>query len=98
MSPRTRHPDKDVQKALEEAMMAGADLEVRPKKGHAWGRLSCGRGGQHSCRMLIWCTPSNPHAHARDIRALTRKCPHNVVETEIDSQPDHPPAHAHAHD
>jgi hypothetical protein len=94
MSPRNRHPDKDVQKALDAAGDAGAELEVRPKQGHAWGRLSCGGRGQDRCAMLIWSTPRNPYAHARDIRALMRKCPHTAQDTDTGVRAYQPPAHA----
>src|SRR4051794_3245438 len=83
MSPRNRHPNKDVQKALEEAEDEGAELELRGKKGHAWGRLYCGRGGQRPCCLLVWSTPKSPHALAKDIRSFMRKCPHKPEEADI---------------
>jgi hypothetical protein len=98
MSPNERHPDKDVQKALETAAAAGAELEVRRGRGHAWGRLSCGLGGEQGCAMMIWSTPKNSHTHARAIAALIRKCPHSREEAEaaIDTAPT--PANAHVDD
>jgi len=83
MRPRARHPEKEIEKALRDAEVDGAVIEVRGKKGHAWGRMNCGRGGQHECRLRIWSTPGNPYAHARDIRALMRKCPHVGPEPEL---------------
>lgn len=95
MSPRDRHPDKDVQKALEAAEADGALVEARHGRGHAWGRIRCGRGGHQGCALMIWSTPKNPHGHARLIRNLMRKCPHPRPEPEVTHEPTGAQRHSH---
>lgn len=91
MSCGDRHPNKDVEKALLAAEDKGWSVEARGKRGHAWGRLHCPYDGQDRCQLLIWSTPKNPHAHARDIRTRVKNCPHIHEETP---GPDGPPSTA----
>ena len=71
---RQRHPDKDVEKALQFAEANGWTVAKRKGgAGHAWGRAIC---PDDSCSVAIWSTPRNSGDHANDIRRAIRRCPH----------------------
>lgn len=61
--PRKKHPDKEVEKALQYAESAG--WTIIEGGGHAWGKLRCPfnsndcRCGIH-CTTSIWSTPKTP--------------------------------------
>ena len=69
-----RHPNKEIQAALEYAQRMGWSV-IKSPKGHCWGIIRCphGRGG---CQKSIWSTPKSPQDHAKDIRRWVDKCPH----------------------
>jgi hypothetical protein len=69
-----RHPNKEIQKAIEYAIERGWRLEKA--SGHAWGRLYCPAGERGGCILSVNGTPRNPHAIARLIKARVNKCPH----------------------
>lgn len=72
----SRHPNKEIESALEHAREKGLTV-VKSPRGHCWGVIRCpfGRGG---CQKSVWSTPRNPEQHARDIRRFVDKCPHQV--------------------
>jgi hypothetical protein len=69
-----RHPNKEIQAALEYAQRMGWTV-IKSAKGHCWGIIRCphGRGG---CQKSVWSTPKSPQDHAKDIRRFVDKCPH----------------------
>lgn len=69
-----RHPNKEIQAALNFAESEGWAVLKSPK-GHCWGILRCphGRGG---CQKSVWSTPRDPESHAKAIRRFVEKCPH----------------------
>lgn len=74
---RPKHPNKDVEAALEYAEAHG--WWVEPARGHAWGRMYCPwnddecRCGEF-CIASIWSTPRNPGNHARQIGRVVDGC------------------------
>jgi hypothetical protein len=77
-----RHPNKEVQAALEYAEEQGWTV-VKSKKGHCWGVIRCphGRGG---CQKSVWSTPRSPQTHAKSLRAFVDKCLHAEGEKGTD--------------
>ena len=53
MSPRARHPKKDVEEALQFAEQHGWTV-VPTAKGHRWGEMRCAYEGRDGCRVSIW--------------------------------------------
>ena len=75
VSPRRRHPKKEVEQALRHAESQG--WTVRPTAGgHRWGEMRCPHSGRGVCRVSIWSTPTNPGNHANRLRQNVRNCPH----------------------
>jgi hypothetical protein len=74
MAKRPRHPDKDIEEAVQYAEANG--WIWTPSGGHAWGVLWCPLGQRGGCRFGVWSTPRNPHNHARFIRRQVDRCPH----------------------
>lgn len=75
--PRPRHPNKDIDAALQYAQSSGWRIERAA--GHAWGRMYCPfnslacRCGEF-CVVSIWSTPRNPRNHARQLRRVVDHC------------------------
>jgi hypothetical protein len=74
MAHRPRHPDKDVEAAIQYALSRGWRVEKR--KGHAWGRMFCPWADRNGCMISVYCTPKNAANHARQIRAGVDRCDH----------------------
>jgi hypothetical protein len=74
MAKRPRHPNKDIEAAVQDAEAAG--WTWTKGKGHCWGRLWCPHGQRGGCQMSVWSTPRNPVGHARLIRKRVADCPH----------------------
>ncbi len=76
---RNRHPNKEIEAALEYAEANGWRVEIGG--GHCWGRLLCpenkGCRNRLFCANLIWSTPKNPQGHARNIRKWVDGCDEN---------------------
>lgn len=70
--PRSRHPNKEVEAAIEEAEAKGWRFR---KLGH-WGRLFCPKADREGCQVGINGTPKNAEAHAKQIRQGVDRCPH----------------------
>ncbi|MGH2781424.1 MAG: hypothetical protein ACRDL4_09335 [Thermoleophilaceae bacterium] len=77
MAKGDRHPDKDIRKAIKEALDAGWNVEKNTGGGHRWGTLRCGRG----CKLAVWSTPRQPATIAKRIREAVQKCPHDLSAT-----------------
>jgi hypothetical protein len=71
---RSKHPDKDVERALRAAEAAG--FIVVTGRGH-WGQLRCRGKPPNVCKtMSINGSPRNPGTHARQIGRFVARCPH----------------------
>jgi len=74
MSPRPRHPNKEIEAAVRYAEAAG--WRYREAKGHAWGRLLCAHHSRDGCQISVWSTPRCGEHHADAIRRAVDRCPH----------------------
>lgn len=79
-----RHPDKDIQEAIEVALAAGWKLVKRKGKGHAWCILLCPLSDRTGCRISVWTTPRNANNHANQITRKVAKCDCGNAENEQD--------------
>ena len=87
--PRTRHPKKDVEEALQHAEAQGWRIEVGGS--HAWGKMYCPyndaecRCGEF-CIASIWSTPKNPGNHARQLKRVVDNCLRHKQAAKTDSE------------
>lgn len=78
---RRRHPNKDIETALQALEALGWVVEeAKGKSAHGWGFALCPanagdicRSGPF-CRMSVWSTPRNPASHARDLVKRANGC------------------------
>ncbi|HAT2016935.1 TPA: hypothetical protein ACT9K3_002632 [Legionella pneumophila] len=77
------HPDKDIKKAIKEAMKYGWTFDKLGKGGnsHAWGQITCpakmkGFNYSYWCKIIICSTPRNPSQIAQNILKKVMKCVH----------------------
>lgn len=68
---RSRHPNKEIEKALQYAEKLNWRVEKRT--GHAWGMIFCPEGHADH-KMCVWSTPKNPQNHAKQIIRFVNKC------------------------
>ena len=74
---RGKHPDKDIEKALQIAEGEGWRVEkASGGSAHPWGRIYCPLNTRMGCRMSIWSTPRSTTNHARQIQRHITKCEH----------------------
>jgi hypothetical protein len=75
--PRAKHPNKEVEAAIQHAERNGWTVEVGGA--HAWGKMYCPyndaecRCGMH-CITSIWSTPKNPGNFSRQLRRVVDNC------------------------
>ncbi|WZO97855.1 hypothetical protein EP7_004907 [Isosphaeraceae bacterium EP7] len=69
---RPRHPNKEIEAAVQEAEALGWTWQA--SNGHAWGRLDCPAKNRDGCSFSVWSTPRNPANHARKIRSDLARC------------------------
>ncbi len=72
MADRPRHPNKEVEEAVEYAESLGWTVRML---GH-WGRLLCPHADRNGCQVGVFSTPKNCGNHARQIRRDVDRCPH----------------------
>lgn len=72
--PRTKHPSKDIESALQELEALGWSVEeAKGRSAHSWGYVLCPANAGNACRsgvfcrMSVWSTPRNPLNHAREL-------------------------------
>lgn len=70
---RSRHPKKQIEKAVQYAESLGWRVELS-KKGHAWGRLYCPLASRLGCKISVWGTPKDADNHARAIQSAVDNC------------------------
>lgn len=76
---RPKHPDKDIEDALQYAESYGWLVEKSTGSGHCWGQLLCPVNNKDCwngihCRMSVWSTPGKPGNHAKAIKRVVGKC------------------------
>lgn len=72
MGSRPRHPNKDIEAAVQKAEAEGWQVSIT--NGHAWARLRCPKHDRSGCQISVWSTPRNSVNHARDIIRAINKC------------------------
>jgi hypothetical protein len=80
MANRPRHPDQDIERAIQYAEIHGWRVVI--SGGHAWGRLFCPANVRGACIVSVWSTPRNAVKHARQIRKRVDRCPHDIESIE----------------
>lgn len=75
---RPRHPDAEIERAVRHAEALGWRVEI--SRGHAWGRLYCPHATRDGCIVSVWSTPKSPGNHARHLRSVVDRCPHQDSE------------------
>jgi len=71
---KPRHPNKNIEEAIQYAESKGWHYFKTGDSSHAWGRLLCRKRG--GCCMSIWSTPKVEENHAKQIRRNVNKCSH----------------------
>lgn len=74
---RKKHPNKDVEKAIQYAEERG--WRIDDSGGHAWGKMFCPLNDKECrcgefCKTSIWCTPKSPTTHAKQIKRVVDNC------------------------
>ena len=77
MSPRRRHPNKEIEAAVPYAETHG--WTVLLLKGHAWGKIMCPWNDAECrcgtfCQKSIWSTPKTPENMAAQLRRAVDGC------------------------
>lgn len=76
MTKRKKHPNKEIEMAVQYAETRGWRYKKAGTSAHAWGRLLCERQDREGCIMSIWSTPRDNDTHAKQIRRQVDACPH----------------------
>jgi len=77
--PRSKHPNKDIEIALQYAEAYGWMILKATGSAHCWGFMRCPENnkscwnGMH-CQTSIWSTPKSPGNHAKAIKRFVDKC------------------------
>lgn len=74
---RAKHPNKEVERAIQHAEANGWVVEVGGS--HAWGKLYCPYNDAECrcgtfCITSIWSTPKNPGNFARQLKRVVDNC------------------------
>ena len=73
MADRPRHPNKEIESAIQDLEAAGWSVDA-PLSGHAWGRAYCRCATRDGCIASIWSTPKVPENHAAQLRRRIGQC------------------------
>lgn len=57
---RPKHPNKNIEEAIQYAESHRWRYKESGHSAHAWGRLLCSLEAREGCSMSIWSTPGNP--------------------------------------
>lgn len=76
---RPKHPNKEINGAINYAIEQGWRYKSSGKSAHCWGKLLCPLHAPDGCSMSIWSTPSNPTNHARQIVRAVNQCLHGDI-------------------
>lgn len=80
MTKRNRHPDKDIEAAIQYAENLGWIYHPSGNSSHAWGKLHCPLHTREGHHISIYTTPRNPANYAKLIRQRVNKCEHSNEE------------------
>lgn len=84
MSSRPRHPDKDIEAAIQHLETLGWTYRNVGKSSHAWGRMLCPQHDSTGCQVSVWSTPKVPAMHARQLMGHGKRCAHVKKEAGDD--------------
>ncbi|WP_203250197.1 hypothetical protein [Cysteiniphilum marinum] len=73
---RTKHPNKEIEKAIKYAEMKGWRYQSSGNSAHAWGRLLCPLENRDGHSISVWSTPRSAENHAKQIRRVVDNCEH----------------------
>jgi len=73
---RPKHPNKEIDEAIQYAIENGWRYKESGKSSHSWGRLLCPLHSPEGCSMSIWSTPRNTGNHAKQIMRKVDQCLH----------------------
>lgn len=77
MVKRKKHPNKEIETAIQYAEDQGWRYKEPGKSAHAWGKMLCPLQDRAGCRMSVWSTPRNADIHAKQICRCVDECPHD---------------------
>ena len=77
---RPKHPNKEIESAIQYAESKGWRVIATGKSSHAWGRLYCQLETRNGCKISVWSTPGSNYNRARQIKRGVDKCEHNEDE------------------
>lgn len=83
---RSRHPKKEIERALREAEARRWRIEKASGSAHAWGLLLCPHEARDGCRLVVYGTPRVPKHHADRIRRAVERCPHQKEQDDNDDE------------
>jgi hypothetical protein len=75
---RRRHPNKEIEAAIQYALGRGWTFFKSRARAHAWGKLRCPHHERGGCSLNVYSTPRVPENHAEHIRKGVDKCPHTT--------------------
>lgn len=84
---RNKHPDKDIEKALQYAEQNVWIIEKRAGSSHAWGVMKCPNNNPMCrsalyCLKSIWCTPKNTQNFSREIKRIVDGCQFHIEDDD----------------
>lgn len=77
---RCKHPNKEIEKAIQYAEKNGWIYKDSGKASHAWGKLHCPWHEREGHKLSVWSTPRDPYIHAKLIKRAVDKCHHESKE------------------
>lgn len=80
MIKRKKHPNKEIEKAIQYAEKRGWEYRESGNSSHTWGKLHCPLHTREGHHMSIYTTPKNPTNYAKLIYQRVDKCEHNEKE------------------
>ena len=79
---RPKHPNKEIERAIQYAESKGWRYFPSGQSAHAWGRLLCFLESREGHSMSVWSTPKSAENHARQIRRNVDSCEHTGETNE----------------
>ncbi len=77
---RKKHPNKEIEEAIQYAESKGWRYKKAGKSAYAWGRLLCPETSVEGCQMSVWTTPRSTGNHAKRILRKVDNCDHGEKE------------------
>lgn len=79
---RCRHPNKEIEGAIQYAEQNGWVFKDSGNSAHSWGKLLCPLHTVDGHIIYVWSTPRNAFNHAKQIRRDVDHCQHDESEEE----------------